>query len=306
LTMTIPAPNIVVILLAGLGLGALGALQWSYRRDKLLRLRVVMGDSNEPRGEIVSLLEWLGTHIPGASDDSLRTLLIDAGLFQPVALPLFVALRLVSTATVILLVLFHKSAVSPVSLMSAVFLAFFTSRLFVILIKLRAESRHNGIRRELPPLVDLLLMVLNSGVSIDQCLRYVTVMLKPTAPLTAIVFDRYVTDIDNGVPYEAALERLGQRLGIDEGHDLTNLIKQALLHGGEIMTALERFGSELADQRVAAAREQIGRKAVLLTVIMLFFFMPVLLITLAGPAVSNITETLKTVQQQIHDRKARP
>src|ERR1700733_12027924 len=159
--MTIPAPNIVAILLAALGLGGLSALQWSHRRGKLLRLRVVMGEPDTPPGAIVSLLEWLGTRIPGASDESLRTLLIDAGLFQPVALPLFVALRLISTSTVFFLVLFEKSAVSPASLMSVVFLAFFTSRLFVILIKLRAESRHSGIRRELPPLVDLLLMVLN-------------------------------------------------------------------------------------------------------------------------------------------------
>lgn len=304
--MTIPAPSLVVILLAALGLGGLGALERSHRREKFLRLRVVMGDSNPPRSEIVSFLEWLGTRIPGTSDDGLRTLLVDAGLFQPAALPLFVALRLVCTGTVILLVLIEKSATSPAALMLAVFLGFFTSRLFVILIKRRAEGRHNNIRHELPPLVDLLLMVLNSGVSIDQCLRYVTTILKPTAPLTAIVFNRYVADIDSGVPYEAALERLGQRLGINEGHDLVNLIKQALLHGGEIVAALERFSSELADKRVAAAREQIGRKAVLLTIIMLIFFMPVLLVTLAGPAVWNITNTLKTVQQQMHDRKVRP
>lgn len=303
--MAMPAPNILIMLLLASGLVGLAAVQWSHRRGRLLRLRAVMGEADAAGGGLVSLLEWLGTRLPGASDDGLRAVLTNAGFFRPAALPLFIASRLIATGAVFFLVLLEKPPIQASTLMLAVFLAFFTSRLFVIMVKLRAEARHRGIRRELPPLVDILLMVLNSGVSIDQCLRYVTAMLEQTAPLTAIVFKRYIADIDSGMSYEAAFERLGQRLGIDEGYDLANLIKQALLQGGEIMTALENFGIELADKRVAAAREQIGRKAVLLTLIMLVFFMPVLLIALAGPAVSNITETLKTVQQQIHDRKAK-
>jgi hypothetical protein len=39
---------------------------------------------------------------------------------------------------------------------------------------------------------------------------------------------------------------------------------------------------------------------------MLAFFMPVLLIALAGPAVSNITETLKHVERQMHHKGGHP
>jgi pilus assembly protein TadC len=149
------------------------------------------------------------------------------------------------------------------------------------------------------------MMVLNSGISIDQSLRYVTGMLERTAPLTTIVLKRYVADIDSGMSFEVAFERMGQRFGISEGYDLAHMIKQSLLQGGEIMASLESFATELADKRVSAAREQIGRKSVLLTLVMLAFFMPVLLITLGGPAVSQIMRTLNTAKHELHSRETK-
>ena len=306
--MMMQPSNILIALLAASAPGGLSVLLWSRRRSTLLRLRAVMGETlatASPQTGLLHVLQRLGSNIPGASDESLRRALAGAGYFQHAALPVFAAVRLLCTGMVLFLALLHGDAADPATLMLAVFLAFFCSRLFVILLKLAAETRQRAVRRELPPVVDVLLMVLNSGVSIDQCLRYVTGLLERTAPITSIVFKRYIADVDSGMSYETAFERMGQRLGVDEGYDLASLIKQALLQGGEIMTSLEHFSTELTDKRVTAAREQIGRKSVLLTLVMLVFFMPVLMITLAGPAVSNITDTLATVKQNMHSRGAR-
>jgi tight adherence protein C len=297
-------PMLVALLTATTLGGVIGA-EWMAKQAILTRLRTMLGGlPQQPLShDIVQFLGKLGAHLPGAADESLQTALARAGYFQPAAKHLFVVLRLAATIAVFVGIWLEASVSSATTLLLAMFLAFFTSRLFVILLKLKAESRERALRRELPPLVDFLLMVLNSGVSIDQCLRYVTGTLERTAPLINIVLKRYITDVDSGMAYEAAFERLGQRLGINEGYDLVNLIKQSLLHGGEIMASLESFSVELADKRLAKAREQIGRKSVFLTVAMLAFFMPVLLITLGGPAVSRITQTLKVVKHDIHNRE---
>jgi tight adherence protein C len=294
--------TLLIALLAASAPGGMSAVLLSRRHATLARLRAVMGQEAPAQNALLRFLDRLGARIPGAFDEGLRNMLAGAGYFQRSALPIFLALRLIATVMVFFVVLLRDGVISPEIFLLAVFSAFFTSRLFVILLKLAAEARQRAVRRELPPLVDILLMVLNSGVSIDQCLRYVTGLLERAAPRTCLVFKRYVADVDSGVPYETAFERMGQRLGIDEGYDLANLIKQALLQGGEIMASLEQFGAELTDKRVAAAREQIGRKSVFLTLVMLAFFMPVLMIALAGPAVSNITETLTNVRHDLHDR----
>jgi tight adherence protein C len=293
---------IQTILLASAGLGLL-ALDWSRRRTVRQRLLAVIGAAPEQaaRHTWIAGLQWLGARAPGASDGTLRACLAKAGYFHPAALPVFVALRLLCTATIFFAALFKDGATpAPLTLSLAIFLAFFCSRLFVIVVKMRGEARQHVIRRELPPVVDVLLMVLNSGVSIDQGLRYAADLVAGTAPLVTEVLHRYIAEIDGGVPYETAFERMGQRFGIDEGYDLAALIKQSLMQGGEILGSLERFGEEVSEKRVAHAREQIGRKSILLTIVMLFFFMPVLLIILAGPAVSDILSTLSTVKQQIH------
>jgi tight adherence protein C len=281
------------------GLAAAVALDWSQRRTMIRRLRVAAGapaSAGEGHG-LAAALAWCGSHVPGANDRAMKTVLMQAGYFAPAALPILLGLRLICTVVIFVLLLLQNGlTIGLEDFLTASFLAFFANRLIVILLKLKAEARQREVRRELPPVIDVMTMVLNGGVSIDQSLRYVAGMVDRAAPRIALVLRRYVAEIDNGVLYETAIERLGQRLGIDEGHDLAALLKQALLQGGEITAALERFGAEASDKRVAAAREQIGRKSTLLTIVMLVFFMPVLLTVLAGPAVWDITDTLATVK----------
>ncbi|HTT96776.1 MAG TPA: type II secretion system F family protein [Rhizomicrobium sp.] len=293
-----------LLVLAAMAVCMLLGVQQFHRRVLLVRLQGILGvEPDESPFAATRVLQWIGSRIPGASDESLQTALAKAGFFQPSALPIFVALRLVCTIGAFFVVLLKAASIEAATLMLAVFLAFFCSRVFVILLKAKAERRERLLRRELPSVVDLLLMVLNSGISIDQSLRYVAGMLGQTAPLSTIVLKRYVADIDSGMPFDAAFERMGQRFAINEGYDLAHLIKQSLLQGGEIMASLESFGAELADKRVSMAREQIGRKSVMLTMAMLAFFMPVLMITLGGPAVSQIMKTLTTVQHELQSRK---
>jgi tight adherence protein C len=293
-----------LFVLAALAVSAFFGVQQYSRRALLVRLHGVLGaDVPESPFAAANVLKWIGIRIPGASDKTLQSVLAKAGYLQPSAVHIFVALRLVCTVGAFFAVLLKSTSHNATTLILAVFSAFFCSRVFVILLKMKAERRERLLRRELPSVVDLLMMVLNSGISIDQSLRYVAGMLEQTAPLCTIVLKRYVADIDSGTPFESAFERMGQRFGINEGYDLAYLIKQSLLQGGEIISSLESFGVELADKRVALAREQIGRKSVLLTLAMLAFFMPVLMITLGGPAVSQIMKTLTTVQHELHARK---
>ncbi len=294
----------IPLLLAAATVGALLGAQELRRRALLARLQGILGaEVVESQFVASQTLQWIGSKIPGASDEGVQIALAKAGFFQSSASHIFVALRLIATIVVFLSIVLTAHTIGATTLILAAFLAFFCSRAFVILLKLRAERRERLLRRELPSVVDLLMMVLNSGISIDQSLRYVAGMLEQTAPLSASVLERYVFDIDSAIPFESAFERMGQRFGINEGYDLAHLIRQSLLQGGEIVASLESFGTELADKRVAIAREQIGRKSVLLTLAMLAFFMPVLMISLGGPAVSEIMKTLATVKHELHAKR---
>ncbi|PKQ04457.1 MAG: hypothetical protein CVT73_13455 [Alphaproteobacteria bacterium HGW-Alphaproteobacteria-12] len=267
---------------------------------------------NRARGTLAEAvlqgLERAGRSIEGArTNRELRALVLRAGLFQPSALYVFVALRYVTAFVVGLGVVVARLGANGVSLLDlllGLFFGYLFYRYALIALKVYADRRANVIRRELPPVLDIMLMALDAGVSIDQCMRYVANVAARTAPVTSEVLRRHVADIDGGMPYDAALDRLGQRLGLDEGQDLAATIKQALFQGGELGTTLRRFSADLTDKRMAASREQVGRKAPHLTLVMILFFMPVLLVVLAGPAVVELKAALQGAGEQIAKSRA--
>jgi tight adherence protein C len=142
-------------------------------------------------------------------------------------------------------------------------------------------------------------------VSIDQALRHVAGQIDQTSPVTAAQLKIYLSEIDEGLPYDQALDRLAQRLGISEGRDFAGLLKLNLFQGGELGPPLRRLAADIGEVRLAMAREQVGRKSVLLTMVMLVFFMPVLMVALAGPAVSDVIETLGHVAHDLQNSRKR-
>lgn len=260
----------------------------------------------------LALLERLGRRIEGARvNRELRALVLRAGFFQPSAVYIFVALRYCVAVAVavglgILVARSGMAGPSALDFFLGLIFGYLFYRYVAIALGVYADRRARTIRRELPPVLDIMLMALDAGVSIDQCMRYVASVVPGTAPVTGAVLRRHIADIDAGMPYDAALDRLGQRLGLDEGQDLAATIKQALFQGGELGTTLRRFSADLSDKRMATAREQVGRKAPQLTLVMIVFFMPVLLIVLAGPAVVTLTGALKSASEQMAKRGTAP
>lgn len=280
------------------------------RHEVLSRLTVLFMPERERStalGTLLHALENLGRRIEGVNvNQELRALVLRAGFFQSSALYIFVALRYCLGLLVAVAVVVARSngdGLGPVDLLLAGIFGYLFYRYALIALKVYADRRAATIRRELPSVLDIMLMALDAGVSIDQCLRYVAGAVARTSPVTGEVLRRHIADIDAGMPYDAALDRLGQRLGLDEGQDFAATIKQALFRGGELGTTLRRFSADLSEKRMAAAREQVGRKAPQLTLVMIVFFMPVLLIVLAGPAVVDLKGALQSAGEQMRERE---
>lgn len=257
---------------------------------------------------LAGLLEKLGRRSTGdAVPRELQVQLQQAGFSHPAAVHVFAGLRLVMSlvmlAAALLLPYLRHGQLRPMDAAIACFLGFFAYRGCLIAVKLRIESRQRAIRRELPYVLDLVLMVLDSGVSIDQALQHVAGQIERAAPVMAPLMKRYLVEIDDGLPYDQALDKLAQRLAISEGRDFSALLKQNLFQGGELGSPLRRLAADIGDTRLALAREQMGRKSVLLTLVMLAFFMPVLMIALAGPAVSDIVGTLGRVSHDLQNSR---
>lgn len=155
-----------------------------------------------------------------------------------------------------------------------------------------AGRRAQAIRRELPFALDLIQLALGGGSSIEQAMRFCAMLDPNPAPRVRDVVRALLEDLGRGMSYEAALDRWGRRLAIEEGAELSEMFRQSLLHGAELSPGLRVLVIEFTDRRLTQAREAIGRKSTKLTMVMVGFFLPVLILLLGAPAVVAILKGL--------------
>jgi len=163
------------------------------------------------------------------------------------------------------------------------------------MLRWRAGRRRRKVEAELPFVLDVLCMMLESGVSLDQSLRTIAQTDGRAAPLVKDALTALAADIERGMPYETALDRWAERLGVGGARELASLFKRNLAHGAELSGGLKAFAREFTDKRVNGAREAVGRKSAQMAVVMMIFFMPALFIVLAGPAFVTLMNALKGV-----------
>ncbi|WP_037457615.1 type II secretion system F family protein, partial [Sphingobium chlorophenolicum] len=164
-------------------------------------------------------------------------------------------------------------------------------------ILLLAARRARAIMAEFPFLLDLMLMMLESGVSLDQCFRSIARDEAIAVPHHARLIAMLVADLERGMRYDLALDRWAARVAVSGARELAALFRQALFQGVELAPALREFVREFTQRRVMRAREAMGGITVRMVVLMILFFMPALFVVLGGPPVVAIFDTLRGISR---------
>ncbi|MGB0920361.1 MAG: type II secretion system F family protein [Alphaproteobacteria bacterium] len=260
------------------------------------RLLAVAAHEHERAPTAIGFTAWMeriGSKLvtPKEARGPLGAELRAAGFFDQKAVPIFAAVRLgltILTAVVVLAVGFADRtlvAQDYATAFAAAVVVFVLSRQWL---KARAKSRAMVLTREFAFVLDLFVLSFESGLSLDQAVRHVTGAANRPAPESARTLERLIMELDSGAPYEEALKRWGDRVNLEESKDLAGLFRQSLTHGSELAPAIRRYREEIADKRISKAREEVGRKTAQLTVVMIVFFMPALLMVIAGPAMVGV------------------
>jgi len=151
-----------------------------------------------------------------------------------------------------------------------------------------ANSRKLKIKQEFTFVLDMFVLTVEAGLSLDQAIRHVARHADRAAPLIQTGLEQMVHEIDTGVTYDVALDRWAKRLGVDEARELAAMFRQSLVHGAPLADSLRNYSMDLCERKMTEAREVAGRIAVRMTLIMVLFFLPALMILIGGPAVHSI------------------
>ena len=95
-------------------------------------------------------------------------------------------------------------------------------------------------------------------------------------------------EIRAGKSFTEALERMGQRLGIEEAAMLATLLQQSVELGTSLSQSLKVYSDEMRNKRMSRAEEKAYALPAKLVVPLTLFVFPVLIVTLMFPAVIRV------------------
>ena len=161
-----------------------------------------------------------------------------------------------------------------------------------VLLDWRIRNRQAAILRPFPDALDLLVCCVEAGLGLDAAFRRVAEEMEPAAPLLSQELNMVNHEIAAGVPRADALRRLDRRTGLSEMGSLVSVLVQADRFGTSIAQALRTHAELVRTRRMLAAEEKAAQISPKLTVVMILFILPSLMMVLVGPAILNIAKNL--------------
>jgi tight adherence protein C len=158
-------------------------------------------------------------------------------------------------------------------------------------LKGKATARQQAMQRSLPDILDLMVVCVQAGLAVDSTMRRVAKECQSIAPELAAEFNQLGRDLNAGLPRSEAFGNMAHRNGLEELRSLCTLIVQSDRMGVSISSALKVFSEDLRTKRRQRAEELAAKASVKMTLPLVFFVFPPLMIILLGPMLLQIAKT---------------
>ncbi len=152
----------------------------------------------------------------------------------------------------------------------------------------RRQTRMDALTDGFPDALDLMLVCVEAGQSMDQSIQRVAGELRAGFPELAEEFETVANEMKAGKDRVTVLRDLGERAGAQDISAFVTVLIQSASFGTSIAEALRVYAAEMRDKRVMRAEEKANKLPTKLTLGTMMFTLPPLLIILIGPSVYDI------------------
>ncbi|GBF27044.1 hypothetical protein MnTg02_02089 [bacterium MnTg02] len=150
------------------------------------------------------------------------------------------------------------------------------------------QKRQKSIKQAFPDALDLLLICVQSGMSIEAAFSKVSKELGSQSIELAEELTLMTAELSYLQDRRQAYENLGTRTGLPDVKAVCTSLIQAERYGTPLSQALRVLAQESRDTRMAEAEKKAASLPPKLTVPMILFFLPVLFVVILGPAVMKV------------------
>lgn len=300
------------VLIAALAAAIVCAIRlWNIgqREDRQRRLEALRGSSSQ-RPALTTLMPWyrrLGVMIAAnrlvnaAEQQKLLGELSSAGFKGHHHLASLLAAKLFAAVAFVVLFwmflqwtgYFAGSAWVRLAALAGGFIAGW--RFPETLITRLAARRRARLEIGFPDALDLLVICAEAGLALDQAIEEVGRHLKRSSPEIGQEFMTTAAEMQILPDRSQALENLARRSGLASLTSLVAALSQSIRFGTSVADSLRIIASEMRAERTVRFEERAARLPVLLTIPLMGFILPSLIIIIGAPLVFRIVDTLGTV-----------
>ncbi|MFL6799610.1 MAG: type II secretion system F family protein [Xanthobacteraceae bacterium] len=239
--------------------------------------------------ERFNLNKWVG-------QEQARELLVQAGYRGQAPYITFLFFRLIMPAVMLVSSLFYvflvleldqPPAVKVGLCIGATYLGMHLPKLFL---KNRIARRQLSIRRAFPDALDLLLICVESGMSIETAFRKVSGEIGTQSIPLAEEFTLTTAELSYLQDRKQAYENLAKRTNLDGVKSVCMALQQSERYGTPMGQSLRVMAQENRDMRMSEAEKKAAGLPPKLTVPMILFFLPVLFVVILGPAAIRVMD----------------
>jgi tight adherence protein C len=152
----------------------------------------------------------------------------------------------------------------------------------------KIKKRQLSVTRAFPDALDLLLICVESGMSIEQAFRRVSQEIGLQSVPLAEELTLTTAELSYLPERRTAYENFAKRTGLDSTKQIVTVLTQAEKYGTPLGHALRVLGQESRDARLMLAEQKAAALPPKLTVPMIVFFLPVLFAVILTPAIVQI------------------
>ncbi|MBS3648106.1 type II secretion system F family protein [Pseudaminobacter sp. 19-2017] len=231
------------------------------------------------------------------NSDSLPNRLLRAGFFSPNSLSYFQIVRAgigfgVSVLAYFLLQTYVPSASNVLALVIALMAGAFSFFIANIVLERMGVSKERQYRRLFPDYMDMMIVCVDAGLSIEAAADRVAREFSPTHPGFGIHLSIMMLEVRGGRRLREALANLADRLRIDEARTLAVLFRQSEELGSSVTKSLRVYSREMRQHRILKAEEKANALPIKMLFPLATFLFPMSLLIVLVPIVMRVVSML--------------
>ena len=237
--------------------------------------------------ENFNLSKWVG-------QEEARIKLVQAGYRGQAPYVTYLFFRMVMPITMLILSLFyvfvvlelHQPPLIKIGIsIGAAYFGMLSPNLFL---KNKIQRRQLSIKRAFPDALDLLLICVESGMSIEAAFRKVGEEIGAQSIPLAEELALTTAELSYLPNRRQAYENLAQRIGLEGVRSVCLALQQSERYGTPLGATMRVLAQENRDMRMSEAEKMAAALPPKLTVPMILFFLPVLFVVILGPAAMRV------------------